>query len=122
MKQILLVFLGGGTGSILRYLISRSLNNATILPLGTLVVNVLGSLIIGLILGLGFRQQLLSENGMLLLATGFCGGFTTFSAFSYENQVFLKAGDFMSLGIYTISSLILGIGATFAGLYASRFI
>ena len=122
MKQILLVFLGGGTGSILRYLISRSLNNATILPLGTLVVNVLGSLIIGLILGLGFKQQLLSENGMLLLATGFCGGFTTFSAFSYENQVFLKAGDFMSLGIYTISSLILGIGATFAGLYASRFI
>ncbi len=122
MKQILLVFLGGGTGSILRYLISRSLNNATILPLGTLVVNVLGSLIIGLILGLGFRQQLLSENGMLLLATGFCGGFTTFSAFSYENQLFLKSGDYMSLGIYTVSSLILGIGATFAGLYASRFI
>lgn len=122
MKQILLVFLGGGTGSILRYLISRSLNNATILPLGTLVVNVLGSLLIGFILGLGFRQQMISANGMLLLATGFCGGFTTFSAFSYENQVFLKAGDFMSVGIYTISSLILGIAATFVGLYASRFL
>ena len=121
MKQILLVFLGGGTGSILRYLISKSLNNATILPLGTLVVNVLGSLLIGFILGLGYRQQMISANGMLLLATGFCGGFTTFSAFSYENQVFLKAGDFMSVGIYTISSLILGIAATFAGLYASRF-
>lgn len=121
MKQILLVFLGGGTGSILRYLISKSLNNATILPLGTFLVNVLGSLLIGFVLGLGFRQHLISSNGILLLATGFCGGFTTFSAFSYENHVFFKAGDFMSLGIYTISSLILGIGATFAGIYASRF-
>ena len=122
MKQILLVFIGGGTGSILRYLISRGLNNATVLPLGTLLVNVVGSLLIGFVIGLGYRQQLISENGMLLLATGFCGGFTTFSAFSYENQLFLKSGDFMSLGIYTASSLILGIAATFAGLYASRFI
>ena len=122
MKQILLVFLGGGTGSILRYLLSKNLNNISFLPLGTLLVNVLGSLIIGFVLGLGFRQQLLSGNAMLLLATGFCGGFTTFSAFSYENQVLLKAGDFMTLGIYTISSVILGIGATFAGVYASRFI
>lgn len=122
MKQILLVFIGGGTGSILRYLISRGLNNVTVLPLGTLFVNVLGSLIIGFVLGLSFKQQLISENGMLLLATGFCGGFTTFSAFSYENQLFLKSGDFMSLGIYTASSLILGIAATFAGLYVSRFL
>ena len=122
MKQILLVFIGGGTGSILRYLISRGLNTATVLPLGTLLVNVVGSLLIGFVIGLGYRQQLISENGMLLLATGFCGGFTTFSAFSYENQLFLKSGDFMSLGIYTASSLILGIAATFAGLYASRFI
>lgn len=122
MKQILLVFIGGGTGSILRYLISRGLNTTTVLPLGTLVVNVLGSLLIGFVIGLGYRQQIISENGMLLLATGFCGGFTTFSAFSYENQLFLKSGDFMSLGLYTASSLILGIAATFAGLYASRFI
>jgi len=122
MKQILLVFIGGGTGSILRYLISRGLNNATVLPLGTLLVNVVGSLLIGFVIGLGYRQQLISENGMLLLATGFCGGFTTFSAFSYENQLFLKSGDFLSLGMYTASSLILGIAATFAGLYASRFI
>lgn len=122
MKQILLVFIGGGTGSILRYLISRGLNTATVLPLGTLLVNVVGSLLIGFVIGLGYRQQLISGNGMLLLATGFCGGFTTFSAFSYENQLFLKSGDFISLGIYTASSLILGIAATFAGLYASRFI
>lgn len=122
MKQLLLVFLGGGAGSALRYLISKSLNQATILPLGTLLVNVAGSLLIGFILGLGYRQQVLSTNHILLLATGFCGGFTTFSAFAYENQVFLKSGDFMSFGIYTISSIILGLGAVFGGIYFARLI
>lgn len=122
MKQLLLVFIGGGAGSVLRFLISRILNQATILPLGTLLVNVVGSLVIGFVLGLGYRQQMLSTNGILLLATGFCGGFTTFSAFAYENQVFLKSGDLMSMGIYTISSLILGIAAVFAGMYFSRLI
>lgn len=122
MKHLLLVFLGGGAGSALRFFISRSLNEATILPLGTLLVNVLGSLLIGFILGMGYRQQILSTDAILLLATGFCGGFTTFSAFAYENQVFLKSGDFMSIGIYTISSLILGIAAVFGGIYISKMI
>lgn len=121
MKQLLLVFLGGGAGSILRYLISKALNNTTILPLGTLVVNVAGSLLIGFFLGYAYRNESFSPNTILFLATGFCGGFTTFSAFSYENQLFLKAGDFMSFGIYTASSLILGIAAIFAGLFFSRF-
>ena len=122
MKQLLLVFLGGGAGSALRFLISKSLNQATILPLGTLLVNVAGSLLIGFILGLGYRQQVLSTNHILLLATGFCGGFTTFSAFAYENQVFLKSGDFMSFSLYTISSIILGLGAVFGGIYFARLL
>lgn len=122
MKQLLLVFLGGGAGSALRFLISKSLNQATILPLGTLLVNVTGSLLIGFILGLGYRQQVLSTNTVLLLATGFCGGFTTFSAFAYENQVFLKSGDFMSFALYTISSIILGLGAVFGGMYFARLV
>lgn len=122
MKQLLLVFLGGGIGSALRFLISKSLNQATIIPLGTLLVNVAGSLLIGFILGLGFRQQVLSTNTVLLLATGFCGGFTTFSAFAYENQLFLKAGDFMSFGLYTLSSIILGLGAVIAGVYFARMV
>ncbi len=122
MKQLILVFLGGGAGSMLRFLISKVLNNNTVLPLGTLIVNVMGSLLIGLFLGMAYRNQSFSPNTLLFLATGFCGGFTTFSAFSYENQLFLKAGDLMSFGLYTISSLILGIAAVFAGLYFSRFI
>jgi fluoride exporter len=121
MKQVLLVFLGGGAGSILRYLISKLLNHTTVLPLGTLVVNVLGSLIMGLFLGMAYRSQSFSPNTALFLATGFCGGFTTFSAFSYENQLFLKSGDFLSFGIYTVASLVLGIAAVFAGLFFSRF-
>ncbi|MGB7842918.1 MAG: fluoride efflux transporter CrcB [Salinimicrobium sp.] len=120
MKQLLLVFLGGGAGSMLRFLISKKLNEATVLPLGTLMVNVLGSLIIGYVLGLSYRQDLLSTNGVLLLATGFCGGFTTFSAFAYENQIFLKSGDLLSMGIYTISSIVLGFAAVFVGIYLAK--
>lgn len=120
MKQVLLVFIGGGAGSALRFLISRSLNPLSAFPLGTFLVNISGSLLIGLILGLGLRQEILSPNTTLLLATGFCGGFTTFSAFSFENQAFLRAGDYLNFGIYTAGSILLGIGAVLAGFYLSR--
>lgn len=120
MKQVLLVFLGGGAGSVLRFWISKSLNPMSTIPLGTLLVNILGSLLIGIFLGLGLRQEVLSPNATLLLATGFCGGFTTFSAFSYENQALLKAGDYFNFGIYSAGSIFLGIAAVLAGLWLSR--
>ena len=120
MKQVLIVFLGGGVGSALRFLISRELNQLSSIPLGTFLVNILGSLLIGVILGLGMKQQLFPTSTTLLLATGFCGGFTTFSAFSYENQVFLKAGDLLNMGLYTIGTFVLGISAVFVGLYLAR--
>ncbi len=118
MKQVLLVFLGGGFGSVLRFFIGKYLNNTENgIPYGTFATNILGSLLIGIILGLAVKNNTLSQNQTLLLATGFCGGFTTFSTFAYENHVFLKSGDFTSFAIYTIASFVIGFLAVFFGMY-----
>lgn len=121
MKQLLLVFLGGGLGSSLRYIIGNYLNSSnTGIPYGTFLANILGSLLIGIILGLAVKSETLSQNTILFLATGFCGGFTTFSTFAYENHVFLKSGDFTSFALYTIGSFILGFAAVFFGIWMVR--
>ncbi|MFB0938795.1 MAG: fluoride efflux transporter CrcB [Urechidicola sp.] len=118
MKQVLLVFIGGGFGSVLRFLVGKYLNNAeTGIPYGTFAANILGSLLIGIVLGLAAKNDSLSPNQTLFLATGFCGGFTTFSTFAYENHVFLKSGDFTSFAFYTIASFVVGFLAVFLGLY-----
>ncbi|TXE09462.1 fluoride efflux transporter CrcB [Gelidibacter salicanalis] len=118
MKQVILVFIGGGIGSVLRFLIGRYLNSPTTgIPYGTFAANILGSFLIGVILGLAMKNSTLTENQILFLATGFCGGFTTFSTFAYENHIFLKSGDFMSFAIYTIASFVIGFLAVFGGMY-----
>lgn len=123
MKQALLVFLGGGLGSVARYWISIKLNNfENAIPFGTLLANILGSLIIGIIFGYSARTGFITENHSLLLATGFCGGFTTFSTFAYENHIYLKAGDYFGFLPYLIATFILGISAVFLGLYLSKFL
>tara|TARA_B110000090_G_scaffold26665_1_gene27243 strand:+ start:78 stop:449 length:372 start_codon:yes stop_codon:yes gene_type:complete len=123
MKNLLLVFIGGGFGSVLRYVLGKWLNNSENgIPYGTFVANVLGSLLIGFILGYAAKNDALSQNSTLLLATGFCGGFTTFSTFAYENHIFLKSGDFTSFAFYTIASFVVGFLAVFAGMYLVKFI
>lgn len=119
MKQLILVFVGGGFGSVLRFIIGKWLNNSESgIPFGTLAANVIGSLLIGIILGLAAKNSnLLTQNQTILLATGFCGGFTTFSTFAYENHVFLKTGDFTSFALYTIASFIVGFLAVFLGMF-----
>ena len=118
MKQVLLVFFGGGVGSVLRYIIGKYLNNPNDgIPYGTFAANIIGSLLIGIILGLAAKNDSLTSNQTLLLATGFCGGFTTFSTFAYENHVLLKSGDFTSFALYTIGSFIVGFLAVFLGMY-----
>lgn len=121
MKQVLLVFVGGGIGSVARYLLGKLLNSPSYgIPYGTFVANILGSLIIGIILGLAARNETLSQNQTLLLATGFCGGFTTFSTFAYENHLFLKSGDFTPFAFYTVASFVLAFLAVFGGIYLSK--
>ena len=123
MKQLLFVFIGGGFGSVLRYVIGKwFIRSGNTIPFATLFVNVIGSLIIGLVIGYFIKVSDTSNNYVLLLATGFCGGFTTFSTFAYENHIFLKSGDFTSFAYYTIASFVVGFLAVFAGMYIVRFV
>ncbi len=123
MKQVLLVFIGGGFGSALRYALTKYISHAESgFPTATFSANVLGSLIIGIVLGIAAKSDALTQNHVLLLATGFCGGFTTFSTFAMENQNLLKTGDYMTFMIYTIGTFSLALFAVFGGLYVSRYL
>jgi len=121
MKSFLLVFLGGGLGSGLRYLVSIAMNQySKVLPFGTFTVNILGCLLIGLILGYTQKENTLTSNQTLLLATGFCGGFTTFSAFANENLELIKNGEILNFSVYTIGSILVGVLAVFIGFYLTN--
>ena len=123
MKSIFLVFVGGGFGSVLRFILGKWLNNSENgIPFGTFAANILGSLFIGLILGYAAKNDFMTPNSTLLLATGFCGGFTTFSTFAYENHIFLKSGDFTSFAFYSIASFVVGFLAVFLGMYIVKFL
>ena len=121
MKSFLLVFLGGGLGSGLRYLVTITMNQySKVLPFGTFTVNMLGCLLIGLILGYAQKENTLTSNQTLLLATGFCGGFTTFSAFANENLELIKNGELFNFSVYTLGSVLIGILAVFIGFYLTN--
>lgn len=124
MKQALLIFIGGGFGSMLRFGISKIFNNPeNTIPYGTLGVNIIGSFLIGLFIGLAVKHSsTINTNTLLFLSTGFCGGFTTFSAFAQENYALLKAGDLTSFFIYTTGSILIGLLAVFVGFYVVKFI
>ncbi len=89
-------------------------------PWGTLTVNVVGCLMIGLIYALAERGNLSTPGLRLLVAAGFCGGFTTFSAFMSENLAMLRAGDFLPFALYVTGSLLLGLGAVWLGWWLVR--
>src|SRR4051812_23062272 len=111
LKNILLVGMGGMTGSILRYLVFI-VTGAHAFPYATFIVNILGSFIIGLVFGLVLHQTS-SFDWRLFLATGICGGFTTFSAFSIECVTMLQQQKYGLAATYIATSIVLGIAAAF---------
>jgi fluoride exporter len=115
--QLLLVGAGGFAGSIARYFTSKTvdLKLNTLFPFGTLTVNVIGSFILGVIIAWTAKKADNSENLRLLLATGFCGGFTTFSAFAFENLNLLEQKLTGVALLYISMSLIIGVLAVYAG-------
>lgn len=122
--NLLLVGTGGMLGSVLRFLLAGWMNNRSIaengIPWGTVAVNVVGSLVIGLVMGYAARNADFDHNWRIFLATGLCGGFTTFSALSNEMYMFLKEQQYAAALVYIAASLLLGIGATALGYLISK--
>jgi CrcB protein len=111
MMQVLIVAVGGAAGSVLRYGFQKALN--TQFPAGTLCVNIAGCFLIGWLWAISLKG--LNDEMRLLLMTGFCGGFTTFSAFTLESVQLMMNGRWMAFSAYTTSSLVCGILATYFG-------
>ena len=118
MKLLLIIGLGGGAGSILRYLMQVAVNRlipALAFPLGTFAVNITGCFLIGLFYGLSVKHAWFTDEWRLLLITGLCGGYTTFSSFSYESMGLITEGHFLYFGLYAGLSVLLGLCATWLG-------
>ncbi|MGZ5222136.1 MAG: fluoride efflux transporter CrcB [Flavisolibacter sp.] len=110
-NNILLIGLGGGIGSMLRYLCQRSLNHG--FPYGTLLVNLAGCFIIGL--AWGYFSKNMDSSAKLFLMTGLCGGFTTFSAFTQEGVQMMMDNRWISFALYAGLSVAAGLLLTFLG-------
>jgi CrcB protein len=117
LKLILIIGTGSFIGGVSRFLASRYIQNTVIsgFPYGTLFVNILGCLLIGIFYGMSERGNFMSAEMRLFLTVGFCGGFTTFSTFASENLSLLKDGNFFYFALYTALSVFLGLMATYFG-------
>ena len=122
MKQVLFVGLGGAAGSNLRYLtsvVTLKFYSASF-PVATFIVNVIGCFLAGLIFGSITQESAEAQNLKVLLLTGFCGGFTTFSAFALENVRLMNSGNLSTAVLYTIVSIVAGLLAAWLGLSITR--
>ena len=121
IKNFLLVALGGALGSVLRYLFSLLIKH-NYLPLSTFAVNIIGSFFIGLVMGYASNHHEGFGEWRLFLATGICGGFTTFSSFSWENINLMEHGRYAVASLYIGGTLLLGFTATVFGYWITRFL
>jgi CrcB protein len=117
MRAFLFIGIGGGLGSILRYAVSLFIGKHIPLafPLGTLLVNISGCFLIGIFYAMVARQPDFNTEWRLFLITGICGGYTTFSTFSYDGLILLRQGMNFSFMLYVLGSVVIGLVATFAG-------
>jgi fluoride exporter len=122
IKNIFLVGLGGGLGSIARYLCQRwfALSYSLSFPLATFAVNISGCFLIGLFWGMSFRSFDNNESWKLFLMTGICGGYTTFSAFTLEGIGLIKEQRMGLFFLYAAGSVIAGLLATYIGMRVTR--
>ncbi len=119
LKMFLITGAGGFLGSGLRYLSQRFIAHflPVSFPYGTLIINIAGSFLIGIIFAMGDKTRILSPDVRMFLAVGFCGGFTTFSSFSLDSYGLLRDSEYLYFSIYLFSSVILGILAVIAGIW-----
>ena len=133
MKEVLLVSIGSFFGGGMRYWVSKVVQSCSLIafPFGTMTVNVLGCLIIGFLSGLNWNGGGLSgecgstwmtPSTKLLLTTGFCGGFTTFSTFMNEGSRLMRDEQYLYMALHLFGSLALGLVAVLAGHYIAKLI
>jgi CrcB protein len=124
MKDLLIVGIGGGIGSIARLLSQRGVQRMIDLsfPLGTFLINVIGSFIIGVVYALSERGNFLTPEIRLFLTVGFCGGFTTFSTFSYDNYNMVSEKLWQYLVLNVGGSIFFGILAVYLGVATVRYV
>ena len=122
--KLLIIGLGGFLGSVARYVTTKFVDEklSTIFPYGTLTVNIVGSFLLGIIYMVALRKAGLTENGRLFLGVGFCGGFTTFSAFALENFSLMQEKFAGASLLYISVSIVGGILALVAGVWVARFV
>jgi len=124
LRTILIVGSGGFIGSVLRYLVQLFVERgmSSTFPWGTLVANIAGSFIIGVVFALAQKGNLLSAEWRMFLAVGLCGGFTTFSSFAYNNFTMLEEGIYGQFFLNVGGSLVLGLLAVYLGTVSVRAI
>ena len=122
MEKIFLVAIGGMVGAVGRYLVTHFSSQyiGVHFPYGTLIVNIVGCFVIGVVMGLITEKMLLNENMRLFLVVGFAGGLTTFSAFSFDTMHLFQQNQIFLSALNVFANMILGFGATLAGLVAVR--